>query len=65
MVYEREASLICLPLGKICATLDGVRRLQRLGYREGLYLCRAIRRGNILSLVLSRRPARDPLSELA
>ena len=29
------------PLGKICATLDGVRRLQRLGYREGLYLCRA------------------------
>ena len=33
------------PLGKICATLDGVRRLQRLGYREGVCLCRA-RRGN-------------------
>ena len=36
------------PFGKICATLDGVRRLQRRGYREGLYLCRAIRRDHLI-----------------
>ena len=27
------------PLGKICATLDGVRRLQRLGYRVEFFPC--------------------------
>ena len=32
-------------LRNTCATLDGVRRLQRLGYREGLCLCRAVRHG--------------------
>ena len=31
------------PLGKICATLDGVRRPQRLGYREGLLLTARMR----------------------
>ena len=42
------------PLGKICATLDGVRRLQRLGYREGLCLCRAIRHDHLMVDVCRR-----------
>ena len=49
------------PLGKICATLDGVRRLQRLGYREGLYLYRAAGAGIFIEAGETHYSRRSPL----